>query len=291
MLIRRALIYAPCEDSLEDSDAGLLHEVLYLQFPGLWEHKGIFHAVCTRHGGVSPSPYHTLNTSSGAGDSRDDVKSNLLIIKEGLDIPHLLYINQVHGKEVLILREDDARDITNGAAEADAIITDARDVAIMVKLADCQGVILYDAQEGVISIVHCGWRGNVGNILGHVVGRMQSEFGSRPAEILAAISPSLGPCCAEFITYREIFPASFTGFMVRENYFDLWEISRSQLLEAGLKGENVEVAGLCTRCRTDLFYSYRGEGITGRFAALVMLKRSPVLTSMGHAPQKGLSHV
>ena len=60
--------------------------------------------------------------------------------------------------------------------------------------------------------------------------------------------------------------------MVRENYFDLWQLSRWQLLEAGLKKENIEVAGICTRCRTDLFYSYRAEGTTGRFATVVMLK-------------------
>ena len=60
--------------------------------------------------------------------------------------------------------------------------------------------------------------------------------------------------------------------MVRKNYFDMWQISRRQLIEAGLNKENIEVAGICTRCRTDLFYSYRAEGTTGRFATVVMLK-------------------
>ncbi|MDD5207719.1 MAG: laccase domain-containing protein, partial [Desulfobacterales bacterium] len=59
--------------------------------------------------------------------------------------------------------------------------------------------------------------------------------------------------------------------MVRENYFDLWRISRLQLLEAGLVAENIEVAGVCTVCRTDLFFSYRAEKTTGRFATAIML--------------------
>jgi hypothetical protein len=108
--------------------------------------------------------------------------------------------------------------------------------------------------------------------LGAVVGRMKFEFGCRPANMLAAIGPSLGPCCAEFINYEQEFPEEFRRFMVRKEYFDLWEISRWQLLEAGLAEDHIEVANICSRCRTDMFYSYRAEGITGRFGTVAMLK-------------------
>ena len=64
--------------------------------------------------------------------------------------------------------------------------------------------------------------------------------------------------------------------MIEENYFDLWGISRQQLMDAGLQKENIEVAGLCTRCRTDLFYSYRAEGVTGRFGTVAMLAPEPL---------------
>jgi len=102
--------------------------------------------------------------------------------------------------------------------------------------------------------------------------RMKSEFGCEPGDITAAIGPSLGPCCSEFKTYREIFPPEFVTHMVSENHFDLWEISRMQLLRAGLMKEKIEIAGVCTKCNTDLFYSYRGEGETGRFGTVAMLK-------------------
>jgi copper oxidase (laccase) domain-containing protein len=101
---------------------------------------------------------------------------------------------------------------------------------------------------------------------------MGNEFGCDPSLLRAAIGPSLGPCCAEFVTYREIFPEGFSAFMTRENYFDLWAVSRSQLLASGLKDRHIESADWCTRCRTDLFFSHRGEGVTGRFATVVMLK-------------------
>ncbi len=153
----------------------------------------------------------------------------------------------------------------------DAVITDTPNIAILVKQADCQGVIIFDPEKRVVANVHCGWRGNAKNILGNVVTRMKHDFGCKGRDLLATIGPSLGPCCAEFVGHEKIFPNSFEEFMVRENYFNLWAISEWQLLNAGLRQENIEIASICTRCRTDLFYSYRGEGETGRFGSVVML--------------------
>ena len=142
----------------------------------------------------------------------------------------------------------------------------------MVKQADCQGVILTDLVRGVVAVVHCGWRGSVGNILGTVTERMKSEFRCSVSNISAAIGPSLGPCCAEFITYGDIFPPHFTAFRVGKNHFDLWDLSLKQLLESGLDRDRIEIAGICTKCNVDLFYSYRAEGKTGRFATVAMLR-------------------
>jgi hypothetical protein len=206
------------------------------------------------------------------GDKPELVSRNLEIIKEAIGAKHLVFMNQMHGKEIIALRGQTSEAFRE-PADADAMITDQPHVALMVKQADCQAVLLFDPTKGVVSNVHCGWRGNVQNILGSVVGRMGSEFGCKAADLLAAIGPSLGPCCAEFINYEQEFPEGFRRFMVREQYFDLWEISRWQLLEAGLAEGRIEVANICSRCRTDMFYSYRAEGITGRFATVAMLKR------------------
>ncbi|MFH0844250.1 MAG: peptidoglycan editing factor PgeF [Pseudomonadota bacterium] len=246
-------------------------EVVYFQFSGISSYDWLVHGVFTRHGGVSRPPYDTLNTSFAMGDAPGAVGTNLQIIQEVLGADRLIYMKQIHGKDIAVMNHDRGNDM-GGPPRADAMITDQPNLALMVKQADCQAVILLDPEKRVISAVHCGWRGNTCDILGSVVGRMRSDFGCRESDLKAAIGPSLGPCCAEFKTYREIFPANFGRFMVCENYFDLWGLSRWQLLEAGLREENIEAAGVCTRCRPDLFYSYRAEGVTGRFGTVVMLK-------------------
>lgn len=241
-----------------------------LQFDSLLLHSGLIHGVFTRRGGVSSPPYDSLNVSYGTGDLHDRVSENLSLIKENIGAGHLMLMNQVHGTDIITLHRDGSRDLRTH--NADAIITDVPMVGIMVKQADCQGVILFDPAKSVVAAVHCGWRGNVQDILGAVSGRMRSEFGCNPEDVKAVIGPSLGPCCAEFTTYMDIFPEEFNGFIVRDSHFNLWEISRMQLLRAGLVKDNIEIAGICTKCRTDLFYSYRGEGNTGRFGTVAMLK-------------------
>lgn len=270
MLFRKA----PTEISdlgVHKNPTHLPHEISYLQFPGLSRHKDLFHAVYTRHGGVSLPPFQSLNTGFGIGDHPEKVNQNLAAIRTFSKAEHLYTMHQVHGDDVIVLRPDDGHDIDH-PLEGDAVITDRKHVALMVKQADCQAVILFDPVKKVVSNVHCGWRGNTKNILGTVVDRLKSDFGCRASHVLAAIGPSLGPCCAEFVTHREIFPDHFRSFMVRPGYFDLWRISRYQLLQAGLRERHIEIAEICTRCRTDLFYSYRAEGTTGRFATLAMMR-------------------
>jgi purine-nucleoside/S-methyl-5'-thioadenosine phosphorylase / adenosine deaminase len=246
-------------------------DVTCFRFPGLSLYQQLIHGVFTRMGGSSAPPYDSLNTSYTMGDSAENVNENLSRIKKSVEAEHLIFVDQVHGDSVFVIRRVHL-DTQGKIPCADAMITDISRVVLMIKQADCQGVIIFDPKRSVVANVHCGWRGNVQNILGRVVARMSHEFECRPSDMVAALGPSLGPCCAEFVTHEEIFPETFRRFMVRENYFDLWAVSCGQLMEAGLKEENIEVSGICTRCRTDLFYSYRAEGKTGRFATVAMLR-------------------
>jgi YfiH family protein len=205
------------------------------------------------------------------GDRPEKVSENIKKIRKIINAKDVIDMNQSHGNGIVVLGQENS-----GAHEkatfADAMITDVPRVGLLVKLADCQGTIIYDPRRNVVANVHCGWRGNVLNILEHVIIRMKNEFGCEESDLLAAIGPSLGPCCAEFVSHKEIFPEAFKVFMVENNHFDLWAVSRRQLQDAGLQANNIEVAGICTRCRTDLFYSYRGEGTTGRFGIVAMLR-------------------
>lgn len=229
------------------------------------------HAVFTRIGGTSSPPFQGLNTSYSVGDRPEHVKVNLCKIQEALGVRSLVSMDQAHGNRILVISRGNSG-VPSEEPRVDAVLTNRPDIPIMVKQADCQGVVIFDPENAVVANAHCGWRGNVKDFLGRVVLRMRQEFGSESSQLLAAIGPSLGPCCAEFVNYEEIFPEAFKPFMVRKNHFDLWAISVFQLLEAGLREENIIVAGICTRCRTDLFFSYRGELKTGRFASVVMLR-------------------
>ena len=247
-----------------------MHGLIRLRYPKLSRYPRLVHGVFARTGGVSRPPCDSLNTSYAVGDREADVDANLRKIRKALGADGLVFLNQVHGDKIVVFRKKGPPPPKRPPA-ADAMITDIPGLALMVNQADCQSVILFDPERRAVANIHCGWRGNVRDIIGKTVSRMAREFGSRPGRLAAAIGPSLGPCCGEFVSHREIFPADFREFMVGDNRFDLWAVSRRQLMARGVSADRIELAGICTRCRTDLFFSYRGEGRTGRFATAVML--------------------
>jgi len=249
-------------------------------WPELAAVPGVVHAVFTRHGGVSHPPYATLNVGLSNGDNPNAVTENLRRIASWIGLDLLAAASQVHGTRVAVVDEaflDTAsRRHHTGftlalGSPADALISACPGVGLLIKIADCQAVFLVDPVRRVVANVHCGWRGSVQNILAATVHVMEARFGSQPEDLVAAISPSLGPCCAEFRHYEREIPKSLWSFQVRPTYFDFWAVSRRQLEECGLKAENIHPAGECTVCRRDKYFTYRGEKTTGRMAAVIGL--------------------
>ncbi len=152
---------------------------------------------------------------------------------------------------------------------ADGIVTDIPGVLLFIQVADCQPVMLYDSVNKVIANIHSGWRGSLQNIVGAGVDAMKREFGSDPALILAGIGPSLGPCCSEFLNYESEIPENFLIYRQRKNYFDFWQMTIDQLMEKGLRSENIELSRICTKCSHNSFFSYRYKKTTGRFASVI----------------------
>jgi polyphenol oxidase len=247
-------------------------ECFYFCFHGLSAHNELTHRVYTRHNGCSRPPYNSLNVSYAVGDDPLAVDSNIQTIRHNMGADRVIYMNQQHGDTVISLK-DSLEAAPDLVFEADALITDIPGIAIMVKQADCQGIILFDPVKKVVAVVHSGWKGSVKNIAGRALEKMCMEFGSIPEDIIAGIGPSLGPCCAEFTTYEEILPLHFRDYMRGKAHFDFWAITEMQLMDSGLKKDNIEKAGLCTRCNPDQFFSYRGECRTGRFATVAMIKK------------------
>jgi len=227
----------------------------------------------SRHGGESRGPYASLNVSRSVGDDPLDVACNRARIKDNMGLTHLVSSRQVHGEKVFVVADDPGEDLEVDGY--DALITTGQNIGLMVQLADCQGIILHDPVTPAIAAIHCGWRGSVSRIIGNTVDLLVSHYSSDPVRIQAMISPSLGPCCAEFINHRRELPDAFQSYQVKPDYFNFWDISRDQLIQAGLDEGNIEISGICTSCSPD-YFSYRrayreGNGITGRHCALVSL--------------------
>ena len=211
-------------------------------------------AFSTRLGGVSEGPYESLNLGILTDDERARVERNreLLANAAGIDMQSIAMGWQVHGTEV---KEWDAP--PDGELDkVDAHITARDDLALLVLVADCLPVALAGGDR--VGMVHCGWRGLAGGILGRAV----AHFDEPPA---AAVGPGIGLCCYEVgDEVRERFDRRFAD----GRQLDLRAIADDLLRAAGV--QRIEHVDLCTSCRDDLFFSHRrDDGVTGRQGGLV----------------------
>ena len=272
--------------------------VSFFEFPKLAGLAGILHGVFTRKNGKSKGSFRSLNVSFGVGDNDHTVLENRTIISRCINEKDLLFLDQVHGTRIVVFSKEhhfyrvfdtayslkgeyseilggqiDTFDIdSEHRFEADAIVTDIPRKFLVIQVADCQSVLIYDPVQEVVANVHSGWRGSINNIIGCTLKVMENSFGCRSRDIVAGIGPSLGPCCAEFVNYKKEIPEAFWKYKNDTHHFDFWSISRDQLCEAGVLFENVDLSRKCTKCDSNRFFSFRGEGTTGRFAALIGLK-------------------
>jgi hypothetical protein len=233
------------------------------------------YAMFDRHGGVSEEMYASLNVGHHVGDREEAVQENRRRVRESLDVPVLLSAKQIHDTGIYCLKEP--LTVDREVEGFDALITDLPGAGLMIQQADCQAVLLFDPRKEVIAAVHCGWRGSVQGILARVITTMAENYGTAPADLQAVISPSLGPCCAEFVNYQRELPAEFQLFMVRDNYFDFWQLSRYQLMSMGLSEQRITTAEICTCCSND-YFSYRRasrlhDGLTGRNCSVIALTK------------------
>ncbi len=251
---------------------------LYLPSFGGGKARAIF---TTRCGGVSQGPYTSLNLGFHTGDSPEAVTTNRHLLARSLGIKEERFftLSQVHGDRVVVI--DTERDLMmkKGTA-ADGVITSLKNTAVAICCADCQAIYLYDPVKEVISVAHAGWRGNVARIALNCLQEMTRVYGSRPQDCCAALSPAAGDCCYEvgdqvYTAVRDAFPGSWQNLMVHKDH-GKWHLSLSRanalvLMDAGVMKENIFVSNLCTICRQDLFFSYRGSaGVTGRMAAILI---------------------
>ena len=254
--------------------------------------------VTTRSGGVSRAPYDHLNLGLHVGDQRADVLANRRILASALGLPPqaLIFVDQVHGHEVL--RVTEAKHPGTGESNAgrllcaDAMITDQPGLCLCIMVADCVPILLLDTRTGAIGAAHAGWRGTVEDIGGKTIGAMKEAFGTRSEDLRAAIGPSIGPMDFEVgpevaAAFRSAFPFRHAELIragdADRSFVDLWRANALQLEAAGVARDHIEISGRSTFAETSDFFSYRAEGgRTGRFAAGI-LRTLPRSASTGGA--------
>ncbi len=237
------------------------------RFDHLADFPEIDHGIFLRTAGASAAPFDRLNVSLSVGDEPGAVQRNRRLVSRCIGAEELIFVRQVHGVEVLVI--DDG--LPPGAS-GDALISAHPGRFLAVQVADCQSILIYDPRHRVVANIHSGWRGSIANIAGRTVGMLERRFGCAAGDLIVGIGPSLGPCCAEFIHFREEIPRELWGYRRDSVFFDFWAISRDQLGAAGVPAEHIQTSGLCTRCNTHQFFSYRGEKRTGRFPAVIGLR-------------------
>jgi hypothetical protein len=268
-----------------------------LELAPLLKFPWLVHGFSTRPGGTSPlESEKVLNLGFMEWDGRENVLENRRLFQSALGATdlELLTLKQIHSDVIRLFSQPIVV-----ACKGDASATNRPGLLLAIQTADCVPILLVDPKRRAVAAIHAGWRGTLARITQKAVGRLQFEFGSKPADLLAAIGPSIGPCCyevpADFVT-------KFTGqFADAAGYFDeprsgeepnplqwlnmkppghqpppknvhldLRRANRSQLVAAGLFAKNIYVSDLCTACHTDLLFSHRREGpLSGRLIASI----------------------
>jgi polyphenol oxidase len=260
--------------------------VRVLQVPAFLKIPWLVHGFSTRPGGVSDRDGEkVLNLGAVEWDTRENVEENKRRFQAavGAEDSSFVSLHQIHSD---VVRSFDAAPAKQ--YKGDAAATKKPGLLLGVRTADCAPVLVVDPKKRVVSAIHAGWRGTLQRIVTKTIGQMQMEFGCRPADLLAAIGPTIGGCCYEVGT--EVASAFAAKFSNAAQFFDelrtgdepnplqwlnmmppghqpppknvllnLPKANRLQLLEAGLSDKNIFVTDLCTSCDLGLLFSYRKE--------------------------------
>jgi len=245
--------------------------------------KGVGLIFTDRSGGCSPPPFDTLNLSYRAGDGNANVAKNRRIVAAelGIEPERFIYLKQVHATSV---RQAGTNDLGSPGshryeafADIDGVYTALKLAPLAVLTADCIPLALAAASQGVVAMLHAGWRGTIHNIAAEALSRIRTEFGIEPREFHAVMGPGIAPCCYRVDEGRaRVFVEKYgerSGVVLLQEdlRLDLFRANRINLLEAGLNKENIYRVGGCTCCERG-YFSYRREGRTGRQGAFVFLR-------------------
>lgn len=193
-------------------------------------------------------------------DLKDAFKNNEFTLS------NLTSNSQIHSDIVHIVEESDI----NERREGDALITNLKNVPLLVFTADCVPVAIIDKKLKAIGVAHAGWRGTYAEIAKKTVSEMQKKYGSSVEDLVCIIGPSIGECCYEvskdlYDKFKDKFVSTNDDLYKIKNdkyYLNLQNINKYSLESIYIKPENIIKLDICTNCNCDKFYSYRGHNKT-----------------------------
>lgn len=259
--------------------------VTWLAYPAFEVIPGILHGFSTRLGGVSQGIFSSMNLSFTRGDDPDAVMENYRRIGQaiGFTPDQIVCSDQTHTVNVRrVTAKDRGRGILRerGYTDVDGLVTDEPDVVLATFYADCVPLFFVDPVKKAIGLSHSGWRGTVGKIGKVTVEKMTEEFGSDPADLYAAVGPSICQDCYEVsedvaLQFKEKFAKEYHSRLLLEKgggkyQLNLWEANVCVFQEAGIKKERILMPGICTCCNPDFLFSHRAsQGKRGNLAAFL----------------------
>ncbi len=273
----------------QDFELKELGQIKYFNCRELDNTNLIVNAFTTRTGGVSRIPFDYLNLSYNVGDKESHVAENRKIILDALSIDYrtAVTVQQVHKDRISLVRKEDkgkrAFKYSKGIAQTDALITDISGIPLLMCYADCVPIFILDPVKKAIALIHSGRKGTELEITLKTLFKMKKIFKTNPRSCLAAIFPSIGPCCYNIKEENKI-----DDYWLNEDKYnsepiflqnksgrslDLKKANHLQLIKAGLQEKNIFISEICTADHPEIFFSYRRDkGNSGRMAAIFMLK-------------------
>ncbi|UCZ54197.1 peptidoglycan editing factor PgeF [Bacillus shivajii] len=264
----------------------------YATFLNRWNSlKGnVIAGFTTKQGGVSGGEYSSLNLCLHVNDNCETVVKNRNLLAEHLGFPMTRWAcaDQVHENSIAKVTKDDAgKGVLNyddAIKGTDGLYTNESNVLLTLCYADCVPIYFLGPDKNLVGVAHAGWKGTVKDISGEMVRTWKNEEAIDPANIYAAIGPSIGSCCyvvddyvIDFVKevlkqptelpYKEVSKGQYT--------LDLKKLNKMLLVQAGVLQENIDVSSYCTSCEDTLFFSHRrDQGKTGRMLSFIGMKET-----------------
>ena len=248
----------------------------YIQFENLLQYPQITHCYTLRSG-------NKLNFPPKYKDE-EKLKQSYKLICDclKLDLNTIIKPHQTHTDNVEVV--ENIKELN----DVDGMITNKENITLLTTSADCTSLIFYDPSQKVIGNAHSGWKGTLQAIGKKLVEKMINQYNSKPEDIICCICPCIKQCCFEVEEdVRKLFENRYNymenldkiikkGSIIdgkQKYHIDTTEINRQLLKQIGLKDKNIIDSGICTKCHSEHFHSYRvDKENSGRNAAIINVR-------------------